>query len=91
MARMPADMAATGPGGVVDMILGLVPIVDTSIHRSVRHPGIWRDRPLQFASAIARVMSGILEGPDALRETLIGCRPADAEPRTVRLGAQRRF
>ena len=86
MSRMPADMAATGPGGVVDMILGLVPIVDTSLHKSVRHPGTWRDRPLQFASAIARVMSGILEGPDALRETLIGCRPADAGPRTVRLG-----
>lgn len=85
LARMPTDLAAAGAGGVVDMILGLAPVVDTSLHRSVRHPGTWRDRPLQFASAIARVMAGILEGPDALAETLIGSHPAKAEPRTVRL------
>lgn len=85
LARMPTDLAAAGAGGVVDMILGLAPVVDTSLHRSVRHPGTWRDRPLQFASAIARVMAGILEGPDALAETLIGSHPAKAEPRVVRL------
>lgn len=85
LARMPADFAAAGAGGVVDMILGLAPVVDTSLHRSVRHPGTWRDRPLQFASAIARVVAGLLEGPNALVQTLIGCHPADAKPRTVRL------
>ncbi len=86
MARLPADFAALGPGGAVDMILGLVPVVDTSLHRSVRNPGTWRDRPLGFASAIARVTTGVLKGPDALAETLIGCRPASAEPRTIQLG-----
>lgn len=86
LARMPTDLAAAGAGGVVDMILGLAPVVDTSLHRSVRHPGTWRDRPLQFASAIARVTAGILEGHNALAEILIGSRPAKAEPRTTRLG-----
>lgn len=86
LARLPTDLAAAGPGGAVDMVLGLAPVVDTSLHRSVRHPGTWRDRPLTFASAIARVMTGILKGPGALAETLIGCRPACAEPRTIQLG-----
>lgn len=85
LARMPADLAAAGAGGTVDMILGLAPVVDTSLHKSVRHPGTWRDRPLQLTLAIARVMAGILEGPNALAETLIGSRPAKAEPRTVKL------
>jgi len=86
LARIPADLGTAGAGCTIDMILGLAPVVDTSLHKSVRHPGTWRDRPLEFASAIARVVAGLLEGPDALMQTLIGCRPAKAEPRTVRLG-----
>ncbi|MHC9419183.1 hypothetical protein ACYZX9_11380 [Sphingomonas citri] len=85
LAQLPADLAATGAGSAVDMILALVPIVDTSLHRSVRHPGTWRDRPLQFTAAIARVMAGLLGRPRDLATTLFGCRPAEARPRSAQL------
>lgn len=85
LSLLPEDIAAFGPGAAVDMILAIAPIVEPRLHRSVRHPGTWRDRPLLLASAIARVVGGMLDGSAAMIEVLIGCKPAAAEPRTRQL------
>lgn len=86
LARLPTDLGAGGSGAAVDMVLGLAPVVEPRLHRSVRHPGSWRDQPMLLASAIATVMKGVLSGPEATTRMLLGCVPADTTVRTRQLG-----